>query len=76
MDNVYIYIVDLPDRVDEMVTPCFDGYTVYLNARLTYAGRVRAYHHALRHIERNDWEHEDAQQIEKEAHYGKKEKRH
>ena len=68
MAEVYVYIVDLPDRVDEMVTPCIDGYTVYLNARLTYAGRVRAYHHAIRHIERNDFERMDVQEIEMEAH--------
>lgn len=68
MGDVYIYIVDLPDRVNEMVTPCIDGYTVYLNARLTYAGRVRAYHHAMRHIERNDFEGFDIQEIEMEAH--------
>ena len=68
MAEVYVYIVDLPDRVDEMVTPRIDGYTVYLNARLTYAGRVRAYHHAIRHIERNDFEGFDIQEIEMEAH--------
>lgn len=70
MNNVYVYIVDLPDRVDEMVAPCIDGYTVYLSARLSYAGRVRAYHHAIRHIEDNDWEKPDVQQIEMEAHDG------
>jgi hypothetical protein len=68
MAEVYVYIVDLPDRVDEMVMPCIDGYTVYLNARLTYAGRVRAYYHAMRHIERNDFERFDIQEIEMEAH--------
>lgn len=68
MGDVYVYIVDLPDRVDEMVTPCIDGYTVYLNARLTYAGRVRAYHHAMRHIERNDFERANVQEIETETH--------
>ena len=68
MVDVFVYIVDLPDQVDEMVTPCLDGYTVYLNARLSYAGRVRAYHHAIRHIERNDFEVENVQKIEEEAH--------
>ena len=68
MVDVYVYIVDLPERVDEMVTPCLDGYTVYLNARLSYAGRVNAYHHAIRHIERNDFENDDVQKIEEEAH--------
>ena len=68
MAEVYVYIVDLPDQVDEMVTPCLDGYTVYLNARLSYSGRVRAYHHAIRHIERNDFEAENVQEIEMETH--------
>ena len=68
MVDIYVYIVDLPGRVDEIVLPCLDGYTVYLNARLSYAGRVRAYHHAIRHIERNDFEKYDVQQIEEEAH--------
>lgn len=68
MDNIYVYLIDLPDRVDEMVTPCADGYTVYLNARLSYARRVQAYHHALRHIERNDWNKSSVQDIENDAH--------
>lgn len=67
-NNVYVYIVDLPNRVNEMVTPCSDGFTIYLNARLSYQDRVRAYHHAMKHIDRNDFEKEDVQKIEKEAH--------
>ena len=68
MTEVYVYIVDLPDRVDEMVAPCLDGYTVYISSRLSYTGRVRAYCHALQHIERNDFEMDDVQRIELEAH--------
>ena len=67
-DNVYVYLVDLPDRVDEMVTPCIDGFTVYISSRLSYAGRVRAYNHALRHIDRNDFEMDDVQKIELKNH--------
>lgn len=65
-DSTYVYLVDLP--VDEMVTPCADGYTIYLNARLSYRGRVKAYLHALEHIERDDWSKTDVQKIEAEAH--------
>ena len=65
-DSTYVYLVDLP--VDEMVAPCSDGYTIYLNARLSYRGRVKAYLHALEHIERSDWEKTDVQKIEAEAH--------
>ena len=68
MTEVYVYIVDLPDRVDEMVAPCLDGYTVYISSRLSYTGRVRAYCHALQHIERNDFDMDDVQRIELEAH--------
>lgn len=68
MTEIFVYLVDLPDRVDEMVTPCDDGYTVYISSKLSYTGRVRAYCHALRHIENDDWSKEDVQQIETEAH--------
>ena len=67
-DYVFTYIIDLPDNVNEMVTPCADGYTVYLNAKLSYRGRVRAYEHALQHISHNDFEKYDVQLIEAEAH--------
>ena len=53
-----------------MVTPCLDGYTIYLNAKLTYKGRVKAYMHALEHVRRNDWDKENVQQIEMEGHDG------
>ncbi len=68
MDDIYVYIVDLPDQVNEMVTPCLDGYTIYLNAKLSHQERVDAYLHALRHVENNDWEKDDVQKIEKDAH--------
>lgn len=51
-----------------MVTPCGDGYTVYINVKLSYHDRVKAYHHAIEHIDRNDWEKVDVQEIEKDAH--------
>ena len=68
MDDIYVYTVDLPRDVDEMVTPCFGGYTVYLSSRLDEAQRLKAYKHALHHIENNDFERTDVQRIEAEAH--------
>lgn len=68
MDDIYVYTVDLPRHIDEMVTPCFGGYTVYLSSRLDEAQRLKAYKHALRHIENNDFDRTDVQQIEAEAH--------
>ncbi len=68
MNDIFIYIIDLPTEISEMVTPCDGGFTIYLNGRLSYTDRVRAYCHALRHIENEDWSKEDVQQIEYEAH--------
>lgn len=62
-----MYVVDLP--VNEAVCPCEPfGYSVYINARLSAEGQRRAYDHALRHIERRDWERDDVNAIESEAH--------
>ena len=69
-DDIYVYLVDLPPAVPEMVAPCLGGYTIYVNARLAYTDRVKAYLHALEHVRRKDWERCDVQQIEKEAHDG------
>lgn len=68
MDDIYVYIVDMPTTASEMVIPCLGGYTIYLNARLSYQDRIKAYLHALKHVGRNDWENEDVQIIESEAH--------
>lgn len=67
MDDIYVYLVDLP--VDEAVCPCDAfGYTIYINARLNSENRLRAFQHALRHIRNNDFEKTEVQQIESEAH--------
>jgi len=68
MGNVFVYIIDLPPNVSEMVVPCFDGYTVYLDAKLSQRGKIEAYRHALRHIERDDWNNTDVQHIERKNH--------
>lgn len=70
MDRIHIYLVDLPCKVHEMVTPCLDGYTIYLNARLSDQGRMEAYSHALNHILNNDFEKDDVQIIESEVRNG------
>ena len=69
MDDIYVYIIRLPKGISEMVMPCADGgYTVYINSRLSQHGKNKAFLHALRHIENNDWEKTDVQEIEKIAH--------
>lgn len=66
--DIYVYIVKLPDKVNELVTPCEGGYTVWLSDRLDDEHRRKAYRHALRHIRNNDFEKDDVQQVEKDAH--------
>ena len=66
-DDIFVYVVDLP--VNEAVVPCEPfGYSIYINARLSAEGQRRAYNHALRHIARGDWERDDVNAIESEAH--------
>lgn len=69
MDDTYVYLVELPKGVSEMVMPCLDGgYTIYINSRLSHQGKVKSYLHAMRHIENGDWEKNNVQEIEYENH--------
>lgn len=69
MDNVYTYFADLPPKFNEIVVPCADGYTIYIDERLDRSQRIKAYFHALYHIKHNDFDSDlDADSIEKRAH--------
>ena len=62
-------IVDFPCKGREMVIPNEDGsYTVLINAKLSDAGRIEAYQHAVKHILADDFYKSDVQSIETEAH--------
>lgn len=67
-DDIYVYFISLPDKIHEVVLPCEDGYTVYIDINLDEKGRIDAYNHALRHVTNNDFEKEDVQEIEFDAH--------
>lgn len=68
MDDIFLYFVKLPEGIEEVVMPCIDGYTVYIDPTLSYHQQLEAYNHALRHIKNHDWEKHDVQKIEHEAH--------
>lgn len=68
MENIFLYQAELPPGVNEVVTPCVDGYTVYIDSRLTYESRISAFTHALNHIENNDFDKTNANEIEADAH--------
>lgn len=67
-DNIYHYIVDLPDGIKEIVLPCVDGYTIYTDARLDKAHRIKSYRHALAHIEKGDFGKYNVSEIERLRH--------
>lgn len=67
-DDIFVYMVDLPGGINEMVAPCMMGYTIYINDKLSPEGRRRAYKHALCHISNHDFEKSDVDSIEAEAH--------
>ena len=70
-ENAYVYFTSLPDGINEMVVPCTDGYTIYIDESLNDDERLRAYKHALKHIDNRDFEGGDeksVQKIESEAH--------
>lgn len=67
-DDVFIYFVKLPDGIDEITLPCFGGYTMYIDERLSSQGRLEAYDHGMKHIKDRDFEKADVQEIEYEAH--------
>ena len=54
MDRIFVYLVKLPRGINEAVLPCEDGYTVYLDERLTREELIKAYDHAISHIDNGD----------------------
>ena len=68
MDDIYTYLIPLPDGINEVVLPCLGGYTVYIDSRLSQEKQVRSYQHALGHIVNQDFEKTDVQEIETNAH--------
>ena len=62
-------IIDMDVLVGEQITANSDGsYTIFLNARLSHERQLEAYTHALRHIQGNDFEKDNADMIELSAH--------
>lgn len=66
--DIYMYKTPLPPGVNEMVTPCDGGYTVYIDSRLSHEKMLEAYKHAVEHIENDDFDKICVQEIEDEAH--------
>lgn len=68
-DDIFVYLIDIPGTVNEMVCPCFGGYTIYIDCKLDREHQQKAYKHALKHINNGDFEKdESADMIEFYAH--------
>ena len=68
MDEIFLYFTDLPDHVNEMIASGPDGYSVYIDSRLSEEERYKAFLHAVKHIEHNEHWYNDVQITEAEAH--------
>lgn len=70
--KTYVYTYPLPGILRESVTynVAEDNYTILISSNLCREQQLEAYEHAMRHIERNDFEKRNVQEIEREAHEG------
>lgn len=67
--DVNTFLMDMDVLIPEHVIANSDGsYTVLLNSRLSRERQLEAFSHAMKHIERNDFEKTDADNIELIAH--------
>ena len=67
-NDVFIYKTRFPGTdIYEAVMPCFGGYTIYLDDRLSPVKQQQVYRHALHHIKNGDFEKYDVSEIELEA---------
>ncbi|MCD8396129.1 MAG: hypothetical protein LUD12_02890 [Lachnospiraceae bacterium] len=69
MSDVFTALEDLPPSIAgyTVVNPD-DTYTIILNTRVTHERQLEAYQHEIRHIQEQDFEKEDVQEIESTAH--------
>lgn len=67
--DVNIFLVNFSAPGNEMVVQNEDdSYTILINAKLSQDGQLKAYQHALNHINNGDFEKFDVQNIEFQAH--------
>ena len=56
MGDVFVRVQDLPIGINGMTILDSEGdYNVYINARLSHDGQVKAYDHEMTHIQRDDF---------------------
>lgn len=69
MEKINVQLLNMDTKIPEqLVKNDDDSYTIFLNARLSQESRIKSYMHALRHIEGNDFDKANVQDIELNAH--------
>lgn len=69
MNTVTTRLIALPTTIRAYtVLDAEADYTICINSRISYEQQLMAYEHELKHINSNDFEKENIQQIEAEAH--------
>ena len=68
-EDINIQMIDMDVMIPEQVVQNPDGsYTIFLNARLSHERHLETYAHAMHHILNHDFDKQDVQQIEYDAH--------
>lgn len=66
---INVQLLDMDTMIPEQISKnSDDGYTIFLNSRLSQEQRVKSYLHAINHIKNDDFEKGDVQEIEFSAH--------
>lgn len=68
-NDINIQMIDMDVMIPEQIVQNSDGsYTIFLNARLNHEHHLQTYAHALSHIINRDFDKQDVQEIEYDAH--------
>lgn len=69
MNEINVHLMDMDTMLPEHLVKNDDGtYTIFLNARLSRDSQLKSYYHALKHIKEEDFDEENVQEVESEAH--------
>ncbi|NBH15585.1 hypothetical protein D3Z36_15845 [Lachnospiraceae bacterium] len=69
MEEINVQLLNMDTKIPEhLVKNSDNSYTIFINARLSRDSQLKSYYHALNHIKGNDFEKNNVQEIETEAH--------
>ena len=64
-----LILLDMDEMVGETICKnSDDSFTIFINSRLSSEAQRHCFEHALDHVRRDDWEKENVDEIEYEAH--------